>query len=89
MALMAMVSMAVSFTPFALTLFKPHPDANLADVVPYRWRGIEPRRQPAHHHAGISMICAGFSGWLGVAMSHVGPFTLRASPVWHFGTRLL
>jgi DHA1 family multidrug resistance protein-like MFS transporter len=81
MALMAMVSMAVSFsTPFALTLFKPR-TLMLTSQGLFLAAGVVlslATRQPITM-VGLGMICAGFSVGFGVAMSQaLGPFTLRA-----------
>ncbi|WEF28157.1 MFS transporter [Klebsiella aerogenes] len=81
MALMAMVSMAVSFsTPFALTLFKPR-TLMLTSQGLFLTAGVVlslATRQPITM-VGLGMICAGFSVGFGVAMSQaLGPFTLRA-----------
>jgi DHA1 family multidrug resistance protein-like MFS transporter len=79
MALMALVSMAVSFsTPFALSLFKPR-TLMLTSQVLFLAGAALPRHQPDGNHAGSGLICAGFSVGFGVAMSQaLGPFTLRA-----------
>lgn len=81
MALMAMVSMAVSFsTPFALTLFKPR-TLMLTSQTLFLIAGVVlslAASQPITM-LGLGMICAGFSVGFGVAMSQaLGPFTLRA-----------
>ncbi len=81
MALMAMVSMAVSFsTPFALTLFKPR-TLMLTSQALFLAAGVVlslAASQPITM-VGLGMICAGFSVGFGVAMSQaLGPFTLRA-----------
>lgn len=81
MALMAMVSMAVSFsTPFALSLFKPR-TLMITSQLLFLAAGVA--LSLATHQAvtlvGLGMICAGFSVGFGVAMSQaLGPFTLRA-----------
>jgi DHA1 family multidrug resistance protein-like MFS transporter len=80
MALMAMVSMAVSFsTPFALSLFKPR-TLMLTSQVLFFIAGVLlslATSQTSRCWAGL--ICAGFSVGFGVAMSQaLGPFTLRA-----------
>ena len=76
MALMAMVSMAVSFsTPFALTLFKPR-TLMLTSQTLFLIAGVVlslAASQPITM-LGLGMICAGFSVGFGVAMSRVGAF---------------
>lgn len=81
MALMAMISMAVSFsTPFALSLFTPR-TLMLTSQVLFLAAGLAlslATRQTLTL-IGLGMICAGFSVGFGVAMSQaLGPFTLRA-----------
>ena len=81
MALMAMVSMAVSFsTPFALTLFKPR-TLMLTSQTLFLIAGVVLSLAASQSITmlGLGMICAGFSVGFGVAMSQaLGPFTLRA-----------
>lgn len=81
MALMAMVSMAVSFsTPFALTLFKPRA-LMLTSQTLFLIAGVVLSLAASQSITmlGLGMICAGFSVGFGVAMSQaLGPFTLRA-----------
>jgi DHA1 family multidrug resistance protein-like MFS transporter len=81
MALMAMISMAVSFsTPFALSLFKPR-TLMLTSQVLFLAAGValSLATRQAVTLIGLGMICAGFSVGFGVAMSQaLGPFTLRA-----------
>ncbi|STT19458.1 transport protein [Klebsiella pneumoniae] len=81
MALMAMISMAVSFsTPFALSLFNPR-TLMLTSQVLFLAAGVtlSLATPQAVTLIGLGMICAGFSVGFGVAMSQaLGPFTLRA-----------
>ncbi|WP_436396643.1 MFS transporter [Klebsiella pneumoniae] len=81
MALMAMISMAVSFsTPFALSLFNPR-TLMLTSQVLFLAAGVtlSLATRQAVTLIGLGMICAGFSVGFGVAMSQaLGPFTLRA-----------
>lgn len=81
MALMAMISMAVSFsTPFALSLFNPR-TLMLTSQVLFLAAGVtlSLATRRAVTLIGLGMICAGFSVGFGVAMSRaLGPFTLRA-----------
>lgn len=81
MALMAMVSMAVSFsTPFALSLFKPR-TLMITSQLLFLAAGValSLATQQVVTLVGLGMICAGFSVGFGVAMSQaLGPFTLRA-----------
>ena len=81
MALMAMISMAVSFsTPFALSLFNPR-TLMLTSQVLFLAAGVtlSLATRQAVTLIGLGMICAGFSVGFGVAMSRaLGPFTLRA-----------
>ena len=81
MALMALVSMVVSFsTPFALTLFKPR-TLMLTSQVLFFIAGVLLSLSPSQTMTmlGLGLICAGFSAGFGVAMSQaLGPFTLRA-----------
>lgn len=81
MAMMALVSMVVSFsTPFALTLFKPR-TLMLTSQVLFFIAGalLSLSTSQAMTMLGLGLICAGFSVGFGVAMSQaLGPFTLRA-----------
>lgn len=81
MALMALVSMVVSFsTPFALTLFKPR-TLMLTSQVLFFIAGLLLCLSTSQTMTmlGLGLICAGFSVGFGVAMSQaLGPFTLRA-----------
>ncbi|MDU7647383.1 MAG: MFS transporter [Klebsiella michiganensis] len=81
MALMALVSMVVSFsTPFALTLFKPR-TLMLTSQVLFFIAGVLLSLSTSQTMTmlGLGLICAGFSAGFGVAMSQaLGPFTLRA-----------
>ncbi|MDU7685060.1 MAG: MFS transporter, partial [Klebsiella grimontii] len=81
MALMALVSMVVSFsTPFALTLFKPR-TLMLTSQVLFFIAGalLSFATSQTITMLGLGLICAGFSAGFGVAMSQaLGPFTLRA-----------
>ncbi len=81
MALMALVSMTVSFsTPFALTLFKPR-TLMLTSQVMFFTAGtlLSLATSQTVTMLGLALICAGFSVGFGVAMSQaLGPFTLRA-----------
>lgn len=81
MALMAMISMAVSFsTPFVLSLFNPR-TLMLTSQVLFLAAGVtlSLATRQAVTLIGLGMICAGFSVGFGVAMSQaLGPFTLRA-----------
>lgn len=81
MALMALVSMVVSFsTPFALTLFKPR-TLMLTSQVLFFIAGLLLCISTSQTMTmlGLGLICAGFSVGFGVAMSQaLGPFTLRA-----------
>ncbi|MXF48281.1 MdtL family multidrug efflux MFS transporter [Raoultella sp. Lac2] len=81
MALMALVSMTVSFsTPFALTLFKPR-TLMLTSQVMFFIAGtlLSLATSQTVTMLGLALICAGFSVGFGVAMSQaLGPFTLRA-----------
>ncbi len=55
MALMAMISMAVSFsTPFALSLFNPAPNADLTGAVSERVTLASPLARPSPN--GLGMI---------------------------------
>ncbi|MDJ1652908.1 MFS transporter [Raoultella sp. Ech2A] len=81
MALMALISMAVSFsTPFALTLFKPR-TLMLTSQGMFFIAGVllSLATSQTVTMLGLALICAGFSVGFGVAMSQaLGPFTLRA-----------
>ncbi|EOF4702969.1 MAG: MFS transporter [Klebsiella huaxiensis] len=81
MALMALVSMVVSFsTPFALTLFKPR-TLMLTSQILFFIAGLLLCLSTSQTMTmlGLGLICAGFSVGFGVAMSQaLGPFTLRA-----------
>ena len=81
MALMALVSMVVSFsTPFALTLFKPRTLMVTSQVL-FFIAGVLLSLSTSQTMTmlGLGLICAGFSAGFGVAMSQaLGPFTLRA-----------
>ena len=81
MALMALVSMVVSFsTPFALTLFKPR-TLMLTSQVLFFIAGalLSFATSQTITMLGLGLICAGFSAGFGVSMSQaLGPFTLRA-----------
>ena len=81
MALMALVSMVVSFsTPFALTLFKPR-TLMLTSQALFFSAGVLLSLSTSQTVTmlGLGLICAGFSAGFGVAMSQaLGPFTLRA-----------
>ena len=81
MALMALVSMVVSFsTPFALTLFKPRTLMVTSQVL-FFIAGVLLSLSTSQTMTmlGLGLICAGFSAGFGVAMSPaLGPFTLRA-----------
>ncbi|MDK8008844.1 multidrug transporter subunit MdtL, partial [Escherichia coli] len=80
MALMALVSMVVSFsTPFALTLFKPR-TLMLTSQALFFSAGVLLSLSTSQTVTmlGLGLICAGFSAGFGVAMSQaLGPFTLR------------
>lgn len=81
MALMALVSMVVSFsTPFALTLFKPRTLMVTSQVL-FFIAGVLLSLSTSQTMTmlGLGLIYAGFSAGFGVAMSQaLGPFTLRA-----------
>lgn len=81
MALMALVSMVVSFsTPLALTLFKPR-TLMLTSQALFFSAGVLLSLSTSQTVTmlGLGLICAGFSAGFGVAMSQaLGPFTLRA-----------
>ncbi len=81
MALNAMVSMAVSFSmPFALNIFRQR-TLMLASQTLFLAAGVILATATSHALmlVGMTLICAGFSGGFGVAMSQaLGPFSLRA-----------
>jgi DNA-binding transcriptional LysR family regulator len=80
MALMALVSMAVSFsTPFALTLFKPRTLMLTSQVLFLAAGFAEPCHQPDGNHARSGADLRRLLGGLWRRMSQaLGPFTLRA-----------
>jgi len=81
MALNAMVSMVVSFSmPFALNIFRQR-TMMLTSQTLFLAAGVILATATSHSLMLVSMtlICAGFSGGFGVAMSQaLGPFSLRA-----------
>ena len=81
MALNAMVSMAVSFSmPFALNIFRQR-TLMLTSQTLFLAAGVILATATSHALmlVGMTLICAGFSGGFGVAMSQaLGPFSLRA-----------
>ncbi|RAY69631.1 multidrug transporter MdtL [Enterobacter hormaechei] len=81
MALNAMVSMVVSFSmPFALNIFRQR-TMMLTSQTLFLAAGVILATATSHALMLVSMtlICAGFSGGFGVAMSQaLGPFSLRA-----------